>query len=268
MALFRQQHNNIIRDALPVCVKREGVEIKEFPKAPKKPEGWIVHYDCTRCWLPRDSAKTRHKGTIHETAAALARAIEKKHPDCQHATATAAAVPATKRTLEECDEDLSRANKPVRAAESKSAELQRQLDAAAVDKATFQKQQSLDAKAAKRRAVHLNSDNQEQWDLTVDKEKHQKGNAMNAPMTGVLACMRYWCRGSIGKLLQIVLTLISQFRLEEPVLNVLQEPVATKQRTNDYIVYRLNCALQELKEDRTEAGRQAYRTILTAVAPE
>ena len=46
MALFRQQHINIIRDALPICVKRQGLEIKEFPKAPKKPEGWIVHYDC------------------------------------------------------------------------------------------------------------------------------------------------------------------------------------------------------------------------------
>ena len=174
-----------------------------------------VPYDCTRCWQPRESAKTRHKGTIHETAAALAVAIERKHPDCQHAAATAAAAPAIKRTLEESDEDLSRANKRVRAAESRSAELQRQLDAAAVDKAAFENQQSLDAKAAKRRAVHIDSDNQEQWDLTMDKEKHQKGNAMNAPMTGVLVCMRYWCRGSIGKLLQIVLTLVSQFRLED-----------------------------------------------------
>ena len=48
MVLFRQQHINIIRDALPICVKRQGLEIKEFPKAPKKPEGWIVHYDYTR----------------------------------------------------------------------------------------------------------------------------------------------------------------------------------------------------------------------------
>ena len=131
-----------------------------------------------------------------------------------------------------------------------------------MDRATLVNQQSVDAKAAKRRAVHIESDNQEQWDLTVDKEKHQKGNAMNAPTTGVLACVRYWCRGSIGKLLQIVLTLISQFRLEEPVLNVLQEPVAIKQRANDYTVYRLNCALQQLKEDRTVIElRQADRPI-------
>jgi hypothetical protein len=33
LALFRQQHINIIRDALPVCVKRQGLEIKEFPAA-------------------------------------------------------------------------------------------------------------------------------------------------------------------------------------------------------------------------------------------
>jgi len=78
MALFRQQHINIIRDALPVCVKRQGLEIKEFPAAPRKPEGWMVHFDCTRCWKPRDSVKTRYKETIHETAAALAAAIERK----------------------------------------------------------------------------------------------------------------------------------------------------------------------------------------------
>ena len=60
VVLFRQQHINIIRDALPICVKRQGLEIKEFPKAPKKPEGWIVHYDCTRCWQPRKSANHVH----------------------------------------------------------------------------------------------------------------------------------------------------------------------------------------------------------------
>ena len=170
------------------------MEIKEFPKAPKKLEGWIVRYDCKGCWQPRDSAKTRHKGTIHETAAALAVAIVRKtvttaaartacakhpdrqhatvtiaaapacadHLDCQHATVATAAAPAIKRTLEESDEDLSRANKRVRAAESRSAELQRQLDAAVVDKATFENHQSVDAKTAKRRAVNIDSDNQEQ----------------------------------------------------------------------------------------------------------
>ena len=50
-------------------------------------------------------------------------------------------------------------------------------------------------------------------------------------------------------------------------LNVLHKPAVKKQRTNEYVVYRLHCALQEPKDDRTEAGRQAYCTILTAMAP-
>jgi hypothetical protein len=42
MALFRQQHINIIRDALPVCVKRQGLEIKEFPAERLSSDAWTV----------------------------------------------------------------------------------------------------------------------------------------------------------------------------------------------------------------------------------
>ena len=194
MALFRQQHINIIRDALPVCVKRQGLEIKEFPAAPRKPEGWMVHFDCTRCWKPRDSVKTRYKETIHETAAALAAAIERKHPDCQHVTATAVAVPVAKRTLQECEEDLGRANKRVKQAEVKQAELHRDLAAAATKKGAFEKQDALDKKAANCRGVAIDCANELQWDLTVAKDRKGKSVAMTSPVSGVLACMRYWCK--------------------------------------------------------------------------
>jgi hypothetical protein len=266
MALFRQQHINIIRDALPVCVKRQGLEIKEFPAAPRKPEGWMVHFDCTRCWKPRDSVKTRYKETIHETAAALAAAIERKHPDCQHVTATAVAVPVAKRTLQECEEDLGRANKRTRVAESKQAALQRQLDTAATHQADLEKKVAVDNKATRRRAVGIDTKNWQQWPSDTTGRKG-KSDAMTTDVTGVLACMRYWCKGSVGKLLQIVLALISAFQLEESVLEKLQTPATIRQRTNECIVQRLHGSLQELKEDRTEPGRLAYRTVLTAVAP-
>ena len=266
MALFRQQHINIIRDALPVCVKRQGLEIKEFPAAPRKPEGWMVHFDCTRCWKPRDSVKTRYKETIHETAAALAAAIERKHPDCQHVTATAVAVPVAKRTLQECEEDLGRANKRTRVAESKQAALQRQLDTAATHQAELEKKVAVDNKATRRRAVGIDTKNWQQWPSDTTGRKG-KSDAMTTDVTGVLACMRYWCKGSVGKLLQIVLALISAFQLEESVLEKLQTPATIRQRTNECIVQRLHGSLQELKEDRTEPGRLAYRTVLTAVAP-
>ena len=266
--MFAEENKKVIRRALPAWVRV--VDIKEFPKAPAKSEGWIVYHRCscrTADLLPN---KIRHKGTIEETAAALAKSIERAHSGCQpagEATSTAAA-PAVKRTLQECEEDLGRANKRVKQAEVKQAELHRDLAAAATKNAAFEKQDALDKKAANRRGVAIDCANELQWDLTVAKDRKGKSDAMTSPVSGVLACMRYWCKGNIGKLFQIVITLITCFSLEDPVLNVLQKPAAKKQRTNDYVVYRLHCALQELKDDRTEAGRQAYRTILTALAPE
>ena len=40
--MFEEQNKNAIRQALPVLV--QVVEIKQFPNAPKKSEGWIVYH--------------------------------------------------------------------------------------------------------------------------------------------------------------------------------------------------------------------------------
>ena len=161
--MFAEQNKNAIRRALPEWVNV--VEIKEFPNAPKKSEGWIVYHRC--CCKTKELlfSKTRHKATIKQTAAALAKAIERAHGVCQpagEATTTAAAAPAIKRTLQESEDDLSRATKWLRAAESKQAELQRHLDAAALDQIKLEKQRAVDLKAAKRRAVVIDTDNWQQ----------------------------------------------------------------------------------------------------------
>jgi hypothetical protein len=207
--MFAEQNKNAIRRALPEWVNV--VEIKEFPNAPKKSEGWIVYHRC--CCKTKELlfSKTRHKATIKQTAAALAKAIERAHGVCQpagEATTTAAAAPAIKRTLQESEDDLSRATKRLRAAESKQAELQRHLDAAALDQIKLEKQRAVDLKAAKRRAVVIDTDNWQQWPKDVTGRKG-KSDAMTTDVTGVLACMRYWCKGSVGKLLQLVLAVIS-----------------------------------------------------------
>jgi hypothetical protein len=265
--MFAEENKKVIRRALPAWVRV--VDIKEFPKAPAKSEGWIVYHRCscrTADLLPN---KIRHKGTIEETAAALAKSIERAHSGCQpagEATSTAAAASAVKRTLQECEEDLGRANKRTRVAESKQAALQRQLDTAATHQAELEKKVAVDNKATRRRAVGIDTKNWQQWPSDTTGRKG-KSHAMTKEVTGVLACMRYWCKGSVGKLLQIVLALISAFQLEESVLEKLQTPATIRQRTNECIVQRLHGSLQELKEDRTEPGRLAYRTVLTAVAP-
>ena len=261
MALFRQQHINIIRDALPVCVKRQGLEIKEFPAAARKPEGWMVHFDCTLCWQPRDSVKTRYKGTIHETAAALAAAIERKHPDCQHTTVdTAAALPA-KRSLQDAEGDLVLATKRLKKVDTAQAELQRKVDAAAADQAQLKKDHGIERKAAKRRAIPISADNKQRF-TNVSYAMRE------AEKTSVEACMRYWCMGSAVKLLQIVMAIINTFGIQQQVLDKLQGPATKQQQTEHHIVQRLSVVAAELKDCNSEEARQDYRKLLTFIAPE
>ena len=92
--MFAEQDKNVVCQALPVWV--QVVEVKQFPNAPKTSQGWIVYHRCCCKTEELLFSKTRHKATIKETAAALAKAIERAHSVCQpvgEATTTAAAAP-------------------------------------------------------------------------------------------------------------------------------------------------------------------------------
>jgi hypothetical protein len=82
---------------------------------------------------------------------------------------------------------------------------------------------------------------------------------------GLLDCIRYWARGSICAVLQLVMALITHFHLEQ---EVKQKLVAEQDYTNQYIVNRARDALSVLKCCDSEQQRREYRIVLTALMPE
>jgi hypothetical protein len=81
-------------------------------------------------------------------------------------------------------------------------------------------------------------------------EGKNKGTALNSPDRGMYAMMRYWCRGSIVKALDIVMALITCCGLEQEVMDKLDQRGTNS--TNAYIVMRLRSAIQILKQCGSE----------------
>jgi hypothetical protein len=92
-----------------------------------------------------------------------------------------------------------------------------------------------------------------------------KSTALNAERTGILACIRYWAQGSVQKVFELVMAIMTTFGLKERVADELGvEAVGT----NAAIVTRLHDSVQILKACSSEEQRQQYRVLLTAAAPE
>ena len=108
------------------------------------------------------------------------------------------------------------------------------------------------------RRLEIDCENKEQ--LTVP----DKSTAMRSDDTGMLDTMKYWARGSLAAVLQLIMALIHHFKVES---EVAAELGLQQNETNQYIVDRLSSSLQILKQCRTEEQRQHYRVVLTAVAP-
>ena len=72
------------------------------------------------------------------------------------------------------------------------------------------------------------------------------------------------CEGSGTKLLDIVYAIIEKYKLKAQVKGHFGITVG---QTNAYIVGRAKEALKELKHCRSETHRQAYRLVLTVLAP-
>jgi len=117
-----------------------------------------------------------------------------------------------------------------------------------------------ESRAGKRRLV-VNIDN------ITELSVADKSTAMTTPSTGLIDCVKYWARGSAVAVLQLVLALISHFKLEDQVAAELRS-VRTVAETNQYIVGRLSDSLQILKQCQNEEQRREYRIVLTALAPD
>ena len=209
----------------------------------------------------KGNVKTKHKATIKETAAALAAAVISAHPDCQNTTVDAAAAPPAKRSLQDAEGDLELATKRLKKADTAQAELQCKVDAAAAEQEQLKKDEGIERKAAKRRTIPISADNKERFtNLSYAMREAEK--------TSVEACMRYWCMGSVLKLLQTVMAIITTFGIEQHVLDKLQGPATKQQQTEHHIVQRLSVVADELKDCNSEEARQDYRKLLTYIAPE
>ena len=92
-----------------------------------------------------------------------------------------------------------------------------------------------------------------------------KSTAMQADRTGLVDVLRYWCKGSEVRAVELIMSQIKHFDLGH---KVAAELGAQCETTNSYIVGRANAALQELKQCKSEQQRQEYRIVLTALAPE
>ena len=99
-----------------------------------------------------------------------------------------------------------------------------------------------------------------------------KSTALLSKCSGLVDTLKYWCQGSEHKLLQLVMSQIRHFNLEDKVAGELDAQCSTRDaktnRTNRYIVSRARSALQTLKQCTSEQQRQEYRVVLTALAPE
>ena len=92
-----------------------------------------------------------------------------------------------------------------------------------------------------------------------------KKYALTAPNNGLIPTMKYWARGSLPSVLQLIMGLIAHFELKEQVAAELE--VGLQNETHNCIVERLGDALQVLKQCRSEEQRQHFRVVLTALAP-
>jgi len=120
-------------------------------------------------------------------------------------------------------------------------------------------EQKRQASIHQRRCIEIDSANMEEL------SSQNKCTAMNSDVTGVLACIKHWARGSHAALMQIVMAVIACFQLQD---DVASELGLQQNATNQYIVQRANASMQVLKQCGNEEQRQQYRALLAMLAPE
>jgi hypothetical protein len=107
--------------------------------------------------------------------------------------------------------------------------------------------------------------------VDVDEENEEeltakdKCVAVNAQDTGMVESIKYWARGSIAAVLQLIMALIYSFNLKD---QVAAELTLATDETNQCIVDRARAALQILKGCASGQQRRDYRVVLTALSPE
>jgi hypothetical protein len=210
---FQTSGENIIKAALPAWVARSTVTAKLYGN--DRPQ-WKVGFRCdcktTKQYVPVVVGDQ----TIQQVAKAAHDQIEAKHGACNGQTTA----PAPLKREAQLEAELACAVK-------RQKTLQREVSAAEADKGAAAKlaaaattQRRLDTTATGRRKEIDYSD----CDTKLDRSgKHDAlhGRADRADAAGadngLLDCVKYWARGSLGIVFQLVMALIATFKLRDMV---------------------------------------------------
>ena len=259
-ATHAQRQASII-SALPSWVPRVNLTVPDNLN-----QQYRFTFDCPCGKRPRITARIPKAGASHQEMLSL---LLKSLDDSQHGSCGQhhAAYPRPESEQDAAKtESLQKENKRL-------ATKKRQLDSE-VEVLTAKNKKAAAATTAqadlKRRATLA-----EQRRLDIDRENKEtliirnKSTALTTPGSanpgGLIDAIKYWARGSLAAVLQLIMALIMHFGLEQ---EVRQQLGAEQDHTNQLIVHRAAAALDILKRCDSEQQRREYRIVLTALMPE
>jgi hypothetical protein len=251
---LKAQRVSVLLSKLPSWVDKTTCVLSE-PRSDLK----LTFYCCCALNKQQISVRKGSGSSEEEHALKLRAAVERWHQGCQPTVSEAVATSSTLPTERErqLEGEVVTLKRKLRKADS-AADLQ----AAKAAKHAAAQKVLTESKRQERR-----EDNRT---LEIDPEKKEeldadgKSFAMTSHHRGIIKTIKYWARGSMAAVLQLVMALICHFQLQG---QVAAELGVQQNETNEYIVERLGDSLRILKQCRNEEQRQHFRVVLTALAP-
>ena len=265
LPLPAEQRNGKLLADMPCWFQKQGCVISE----PKGNVNLTFRCPCSskESGLITQTVYIGKKTDVKEIASALATAVSRKHEGCHISKTDVDDLSQCKAEIQRLEKALAKQQRQTAQFEADNGLLKRKVEQGQAAEA-----QIVTAKRLKTSAVNKRQpiDTANQTDFKYGMKSHvmigpKDTAATRGHPTFILDTFEYHCEGSERKLLTVVLDIISRYNLEDDVVGALG---AATESTAAYIVQRARSALQELKQCQSEAQRQQYRTILTALAPE
>ena len=109
-------------------------------------------------------------------------------------------------------------------------------------------------------------DSETELDATPSAAARQrKSRAMEHETKGLVGWVKYWARGSVRRVVLLIVSLVTMFEVKDQVLAELGMADAAVEK---YVCNRLTGALEILKNCSNESMRQDYHVVLASIAPD
>ena len=184
-----------------------------------------------------------------ERARHIGALIAKEHNDCWAAPAP---LKTAQEMFEHSNSEIERLEKALSVQRARAEEfeadnglLKRKLEQT-VDIRTANSQRKRQTTNAVLRQAEIDSSNQEPWGENMASYT-MTATSKDKP-SGIVQTMEYWCEGSQLKALDLVMSMLKRWKLQELVAARIG---ATCDKTNAYIVARAKAAMQQLKHYRS-----------------